>query len=552
MMSKDPITLEIIQNSLQATADEMFLVMKKTAMSSIIYEVLDMATGITDPRGQLASSGAGIPAFVGVLDKAVKVIVGKFDKPGEIAPGDVFATNCPYYGGVTHLNDIIVAMPVFSEGRIVAWSAAMGHNSDVGGIAPGSLSGDATEIFQEGLRLPAIKLIARGETIRPVLEIIKVNSRMPEVLEGDLWATIAAVRTGARRLGEISAKYGADTFDAAMAGFMDMGERIARAELARLPRGTFDLAEEQDDGRIFKVSITITEDEFIVDLRDNPDQSASPVNTARDGAMVSAQMLFKSLTSPETAANEGSFRPIRLLTREGSVFHAREPAPIGFYYEIELRIYDMMWRCLAPHVPAKLAAGHFASVCGTFISATHPDTGRHTTIIEPQIGGWGASRQGDGNSAMFCSFHGETYNCPAEINEARNGVFVDRMELNLEPGGEGRFAGGRGIVMDYRMRAQDGLLTMGYTRSKFPPWGLEGGRDGTPNYVEVLRKAGGRERYAFVSGLKLGPDDVIRVVTANGGGLGDPRHRARQAVARDLRNGLVTAERVAEVYGEAV
>ena len=125
----------------------------------------------------------------------------------------------------------------------------------------------------------------------------------------------------------------------------------------------------------------------------------------------------------------------------------------------------MMWRCLAPHVPEKLAAGHFASVCGTFISGTHPDTGRHYTIIEPQIGGWGASQQADGNSAMFCGFHGETYNCPAEINEARNGVIVDRMELNLEPGGEGRFAGGRGIVMDYRMRARDGLLTMGYTLS---------------------------------------------------------------------------------------
>ena len=196
-----------------------------------------------------------------------------------------------------------------------------------------------------------------------------------------------------------------------MGGFIDMGERISRAELAKLPKGRFELSEEQDDGRIFKVSITITEDDFIVDMRDNPDQSNSPVNTARDGAVVSAQMLCKALTAPGTAANAGSFRPIRLLTREGSVFHAKEPAPIGFYYEIELRIYDMMWRCLAPHVPGKLAAGHFASVCGTFISGTHPDTGRHYTIIEPQTGGWGASARADGNSAMFCGFHGETYNC---------------------------------------------------------------------------------------------------------------------------------------------
>jgi N-methylhydantoinase B len=295
---QDPITLRIIQNSLQATADEMFAVMRKTAMSSIIYEVLDMGTGITDPKGQLASSGAGIPAFVGVLDKAVKVLVEKFNQPGDIEPGDVFATNDPYYGGVTHLNDIIVAMPVFSGDQIIAWTAAIGHNSDVGGMAPGSLSGDANEIFQEGLRLPAIKMISRGEPIRPVIEIIKTNSRMPDVLEGDVWAAIASVRIGAKRLVDVSEKYGVETFNHAMSSFMDMGEKIALSELQKLPKGQFELSEEQDDGRIFNVKITITDTEFIVDLRDNPDQSDNPVNTSRDGVMISAQMLIKSRTDP--------------------------------------------------------------------------------------------------------------------------------------------------------------------------------------------------------------------------------------------------------------
>ncbi|TWG98077.1 N-methylhydantoinase B [Mesorhizobium sp. J18] len=547
--SNDPITLEIIQNSLQAAADEMFAVMKKTAMSSIIYEVLDMGTGITDAKGALASSGAGIPAFVGVLDKAVKVIVGKFDKPGDIEPGDVFATNDPYWGGVTHLNDIIVAMPVFAGGRIIAWTANIAHNSDVGGMAPGSLTGEATEIFQEGLRLPAIKIISRGEPIRSVMEIIKTNSRMPDVLEGDVWAAIASVRIGAKRLVEIAEKYGVETFETAMSSFMDYGEQVSLKELAKLPKGTFELSEEQDDGRIFNVKITISDSEFIVDLRDNPDQSVSPVNTSRDGVMVSAQMLFKSLTDPYSAANEGSFRPIRLLTREGSVFQAKEPAPIGFYYEIELRVYDLMWRCLAQHMPERLAAGHFASVCGTFIGGIHPDTGRQYTIIEPQLGGWGANRDRDGNSAIFCGFHGETYNCPAEINEARNGLYVDRMELNLEPGGEGKFTGGRGIVMDYRVRADNGFLTVGYTRSKFPAWSLDGGREGSPNYVKVIRKDGSEEEYSFVSELTTHTDDVIRVITGNGGGLGDPKERDPKLVAEDIRNGLITLERAKEVYG---
>jgi N-methylhydantoinase B len=260
-------------------------------------------------------------------------------------------------------------------------------------------------------------------------------------------------------------------------------------------------------------------------------------------------MIFKNMTDPHAPANGGSFRPIRLLTRNGSVFDAAEPAPIGFYYEVELRVYDLMWRCLAPHMPDRLASGHFASVCGTFIGGTHPDTGRQYTIIEPQIGGWGGRKGADGNSAMFCGFHGETYNCPAEINEARNGVWVDRMELNMAPGGEGEFTGGRGIVMDYRTRAKDGYLTAGYTRSRFPAWAMEGGMEGSPNLVEFRPVTGAPVSHAFVSGLSTKPDDVIRVITGNGGGYGNPRDRDPAAVAMDVKNGLITPERAREVYG---
>lgn len=545
----DPITLEIIQNSLQATADEMFAAMKKTAMSSIIYEVLDMGTGILDATGRLASSGAGIPAFIGVLDKAVQVLVRKFAGAGEVAPGDVFITNDPYYGGVTHLNDLVVAMPVFAEGRLIAWTANIAHNSDVGGTYPGSLSMEATEIFQEGLRLPAIRMIAKGEPIAAVFDIIKVNSRMPDYIEGDLWAAIASVRIGARRLTELAGKYGVETFENAMDSFMDFGEQVSYRELAKLPHGTFELTEEQDDGRLYNAKITISATEFVVDLRDNPEQDTGPTNTSRDGVMVCAQMIFKSLTDPYSPANEGSFRPIRLLTAEGTVFHAREPAPLGFYFETEVRVYDLLWRCLAPVVPERLAAGHFSSICGTFIGGIHPDTGRQYTIIEPQIGGWGASRGHDGNSGIFSGFHGETYNCPAEISEARNGLIVDRMELNTAPGGEGEFTGGRGIRMDYRIRRDGSFLTAGYTRAKVLPWGLDGGHEGSPNFVEVLRTDGGQERYAFASGVTVNKDDVIRIHTGAGGGIGDPRKRDRAAVEDDIRNGFITAENAAEIYG---
>ncbi len=550
--ANDPITLEIIQNSLQAAADEMFAAMRKTAMSSIIYEVLDMGTGITDADGRIASSGAGIPAFVGVLDKSVQTLLRKFDKPGDIQPGDVFITNDPYHGGVTHLNDLVLAMPVFAGGELIAWTANIAHNSDVGGMAPGSLSGEATEIFQEGLRLPGVKLICGGETDEAVMAIITVNSRMPDFLLGDVWAAIASVRIGARRLEDLALKYGVTTFSAAMESFAAFGEATARAELGKLPKGTFKLSEEQDDGRVFNVRITISDDEFIVDLRDNPDQDPGPTNTSRDGTVVCAQMVFKSLTDPDTPANDGSFRPLKVLTREGSVFHAREPSAIGFYFETEVRVYDLIWRCLAPHVPERLPAGHFSSICGTFVGGIHPDTGRQYTIIEPQLGGWGAWEGRDGNPCVFSGFHGETYNTPAEISESRNGLFVDRMELNTEPGGEGKYTGGRGLRLEYRIRTNDGFLTAGYTRSRIKPWALEGGLEGSGNYVEVFKTDGSQEVYSFVSGLPVNTDDVIRIVTASGGGYGDPKDRDAASVREDVKNGLLSAERAAEVYGVTI
>lgn len=543
----DPITLEIIQNSLQAAADEMFAAMRKTAMSSIIYEVLDMGTGITDAQGRIASSGAGIPAFIGVLDKSVQFILTKFGE--DIKPGDVFITNDPWHGGVTHLNDLVLATPVFADGALIAWTANIAHNSDVGGMAPGSLSGEATEIFQEGLRLPAVKLIREGVTDQSVMDIITCNSRMPDFLLGDVWAAIASVRIGAKRLDELATKYGSPTFKAAMDSFMEFGEKTALAEIAKLPKGTFELSEPQDDGRTYTVKVTITDNEFIVDLSDNPDQDLGCTNTSRDGTIVCAQMVFKSLTDPDTPANEGSFRPLKVLTREGSVFHAQEPAAVGFYFETEVRVYDLIWRCLAPHIPERLPAGHFSSICGTFVGGIHPDTGRQYTIIEPQIGGWGAWEGNDGNPCIFSGFHGETYNTPAEISEARNGLYIDKMALNTAPGGEGEFNGGRGLVLEYRIRTDNGFLTAGYTRSIVKPWPLEGGEEGSGNFIEVDKVTGDREHYAFVSGLGLTTDDVIRVITSSGAGYGDPKKRDRDLVALDIKNGFVTPERAKTIYG---
>ncbi len=545
----DQITLEIIQNSLQAISDEMFAALRKTAMSAIIYEVLDMGTAITDGEGNLASSGAGIPAFVGVLDKAVKRIIELNAEPGEIAPGDIFATNDPFYGGVTHLNDVVLAMPVFADGGIVAWTANIAHWNDVGGMVPGSISNEAREIYQEGLRIPAVKLVAGGEPIKSVMEIMKVNSRLPDFLQGDMWAGIAAARVGERRILDLVAKYGLETFVTALDLFMDYGEQVARHALTGLPKGTFTLEEEQDSGAVYKVTVEITDDEFLVDLRDNPDQDYGPNNASRDGSLIAAQMVFMNITDAHGAANGGHFRPLRVLTRPGSIFDPNPGAAFAIYYEVEIRLYDLIWRCLASHLGDRLPAGSFGSICGTFIGGPHPDTGRHFTIVEPQVGGWGGSRERDGNSAIFSGFHGDTFNCPAEVAETRYGLYVDRLALNDAPGGEGEHRGGKGIVVEYRVRSNGCFFTCAYTRNTHKPWALEGGREGAPNYAEVVRAGGSVEEYAVVTALEVNEGDVIRIHTGHGGGYGDPLRRDPAAVASDALNDYVSLEDARSLYG---
>jgi N-methylhydantoinase B len=545
----DPITLEIIQSSLQAAADEMFAALRHTAMSAIIYEVLDMGTGITDRNGELAGSGAGIPAFVGVLDKTVKRTLAKFNQPGDIEPGDIFATNDPYNGGVTHLNDVILVMPVFANGEIVAWTANIAHWNDVGGMVPGSMSTDAKEIFQEGMILSGIKLFSRGQPIRSVLDILTANCRMPDFLIGDLWAGVASVRVGERRVLEIANKYGKDVFLHAVNEYLDYGERVSLAALKRLPKGMYSLVEEQDAGLPWKVAVEIRDDEFIVDLRECPDQDRGPFNMSRDEAVTACQIAFKGVTSPERVANGGTFRPLKVLTRHGSIFDPIFPAAQGIYYELTIRLEDVIVRCLAEYMPDRLPAGGFASVCGTLFGGIHPDTGRAYAVIEPELGGWGGSPLADGNPGQFSALHGETYNCPAEVAEARYGVTVDYLSFHDEDGGAGLHKGGKGVRIDYRIKSDNAWLTVAYTRDKVPPWPLNGGRPGSPNHVLIVRANGKTERYSVVSGLTLNTDDVIRVMTATGAGWGNPMQRSLELVKEDLKNGYITEEQANRYYG---
>jgi N-methylhydantoinase B len=519
-MPHDPITGTGIQASLTAAADEMFAVLQKTAMSPIIYEVLDVGTGITDAAGELVSSGAGIPTFVGVLDKAVKRIV-ELHGADAIRPGDLFVTNDPYYGGVTHLNDVVVAQPVFAETTLVAWTASIAHWNDVGGKTLGSMAVDVSEIFQEGLRLPAVKLFEHGRPIASVFDIIAVNSRLPEFVKGDLWAQVAASRKAEARIRQLVETYGLDAYRAALHDLFEEGERRSRAGLKTLPAGVYEIEEEQDDGALWRASIAVAPDRFTVNLRGNPAQRGAPYNTSRDGAIISAQMIFKALADPTLFANAGSFRPLEVVTEPSSIFHASGTAPHGYYFETRIRLYDMLWRCMAEALPERLPAGHFASICGTVIAGDHPDTGRrfhHGRAADGRLGRDLGTRRARRNV-----FDEPRRDLQLSGRDLRGPLWPRRRPQAAERNERGRWPASRrqGAVARLSPARQGGAVGRLQPQSA-AGLGLAGGRPGGRNGIAVTRAGGDCKGYAFVGGLELAPGDFVTINTANGGGWGAP------------------------------
>ena len=544
----DPFTLEVIQNSLQAASEEMFAVLRKVAMSSVIYENLDFGVAVTDAEGRLASQGSGLPGFIGMLDSGVKAFLTKFGRE-QIKPGDIFVSNDPYSGGVSHLNDVVLSLPVFVDGEIVAWMVNKAHWSDVGGMSPGSLSTETVEVYQEGLQLPDVKLFEGGEINQAVVDIIVSNCRLPQYTLGDMWAGIAALRAGERRMLELVSRYGREALLEAIERYLDYGEAAARRALRELPRGRFEAQDWTENNLQTRVVVEITEDSFIVDLRGNPAQDKGPFNCPWACTWSAAQMVFNAVTDPGSVSNEGTFRPLKLLCDEGSIFHCKRPAPVAIYFEPLLQAMDLIWKALAPHVPERLPAGQMNSVSGIILAGVNPDTGQFQVMIEPNVGGWGARHDRDGQNGQMSGASGETYNCPVEVREARHGVIIEGYGFHSLDGGEGRYRGGKGIFADYRIRSEEAWLTGYHTRGIHPPWGMHGGREGSLNFTRVYRHDGQVEDYTRATNVRVERGDLVRVFTANGGGYGEPRKRPREQLSDDIKKEYVTLEQAESYYG---
>ncbi|WP_334174403.1 hydantoinase B/oxoprolinase family protein [Pseudoxanthobacter sp.] len=549
----DPVTLEIVQGKLLSIVDEMGIVMQRTSMSPVIYEVLDFACGICTADAELVAQTNGITLFTGTFGTQLRSVIDTY--PGDVRPGDIFVTNDPYHGG-THACDFAIIRPVFWQDGLVAWALTVAHWIDVGGAVPGSLPPDATSSFQEGLRLSRIRL-ARGDVLNDeILRIIRENTRLPQIAMGDLNAQIATVRIAETRLEEVLARYGRPLLEDSFAALIDTAARRARAVIAALPDGVYEATDVIDGDGVsaapipVRVKITIAGDRVEADFTGCPPAVAGPVNCGAGALHSAVKSVFKAMVAPHDPSNEGWFRPLTVTAPPGTIFTAEKPAPTGWYYEGSVQASELVWKALAPFLPDRFTAGSYSSLCVIYLSG-RTAAGEEFIHIEPTHGGWGAAADQDGASAVISLTDGDTYNYSIELLEAKFPLRVLRYDFNTAGGaGAGRFRGGYGVVREYETLADGTVLTGSFGRNATPPWGVAGGHDGSLNRFEVVEAATGRvTAYGRLSERRLMKGDIVRIVTGGGGGWGPPAGRDRAAIAADLRAGLISPAAARDIYG---
>ena len=550
-------TLDIIESSLIASAEETFSAFGRASKSPVIYEVLDYAAGLTDADGLLVAQANGVPGFLGTLDLAVQDCIMKFGKGGS-SPGDICIVNVPYSSG-THLNDVNLIMPVFAQGKLVAFSAIKGHWSEVGGMHFGSWTPDSTEIYQEGLIFPPIKLFEKGKVNQAMVDMIRANVRTPEMTLGDMEAHAASLRVGGKRIEDICKKYGVNTVLEAMDRIQEKGEKLTKLRLKELPHGTFEVADTIDDDGItdtpipIKAKVTISDTSFVIDLRGSGPMAKGSINCPWCATVSAGRAIFKSVTDIHGPVSDGNFRALKILADPGTIFNPLPPAPTSTYWEAMAFITDLVWHALAPLVPEKLSAGHFLSVCGTILGGMDDKTKQAFAIVEPQPGGWGGALGKDGESGLVCSGDGETYIMSNEVIEVRYPIVVEQYALNIDGGaGKGKFRGGFGIIKDYRVDNSNASFTSSMGRSLYPCWGINGGGKGTPNFFLIEKGGQPTRRLRKVAAEAMKAKDLISLRTGGGGGFGDPMQRDPEKVLSDVVDGYITAEQAKDDYGVSV
>lgn len=548
-----PVRLEVIRNALVAAAEEMSITIWRTSRSTVVREILDFSTAVFDAEGGNIAQSARIPVHLNSMSDCLKTILDRFVPLDQWQEGDVIVTNDPYAGG-QHLPDIQTFRPVFQNGQRVAIVGTLCHHVDVGGGAPGSYYAQATEVFQEGVRIPPVRLVDNGRLNEPLFETLLTNFRQPDETRGDLNAQIAALGIGNAAVGRIAAKYGADALRDAMAAILDGSERMMRAAIAGIPDGEASFTEMvDDDGQsdtpiILKVKIVKKGEHLSLDFEGTSDQVPGPVNNTPAMTASAAYYALLAGMGQDIPANSGCYRPIELKLPEGSVVNARFPAPVAGRMVVNHRIATLVFGALSKLLPERIPAAYYAISYVSALSAVQSD-GQRKVYFDIEVGGWGGYAGGDGASALSCGMHNNT-NAPVEMIEAKFPVTFMQYGLIPDSGGAGKHRGGLGLVREWRLEAPHGSLSTNFERFRYAPYGLEGGQPGSLSRTTVLRSDGRQESLpSKTSGVLLRQGDVVRIETSGGGGHGDPKNRDRSRVKADVAEGMISRRAAVEIYG---
>lgn len=544
----DSVTVEVIHHHLLAAAKEMNRNLIRTSYNTVVYEVQDFGLGIYDRRGRLLAEAPGLAVFTRGNDYGIDKML---DFLGEdFLPGDLILLNYPYWSSA-HILDVMAASPIFFEGCLMGFTAVKMHWLDLGQKDAGYCL-DTTSIYQEGLILPCVKIYKGGVLNQELENIIRFNSRLPERVIGDMNAQISSCRTGEKRVVEMVRKFGPDVFELAIEEILDHGERLARSRLAALPNGTWTAEDWVDDDGVerdtpvkLQVTVTITDDEMHIDFTGSDEATKGPINLPVGMTTGVAALAFKAVTTPDTHATEGNFRPLRVTAPAGSVTHAIPPSPT-FTLWTGLLAVEVITKAMSQGMPDIVPACSGGDVFGFMGVGVHPDTGKMWLEGTNEGVGFGGHSECDGEDGIMHISEPGCRNNPVEILENKAPLLIENYGLRQDSGGAGMYRGGLGVERTYRFLADASALIIS-KKSKTKPWGMESGQPGQNGYATVWP---GTDR-EYVSGMlyqDLRKDDRLTNRSGGGGGWGDPMLRDPKKVLADVRSGFVSIKGARDDY----
>jgi N-methylhydantoinase B len=549
----DPVTFEVIRSALDSIVDDMALTIVRTAYSNVVRDNMDFSTGFCDRDGILIAQGLTIPLHLGSIPDAIESFLSHFGDT--VAPGDVWIMNDPYSGGM-HLPDLFVVKPVFAMAeRLVGFAVTIAHHTDVGGRVAGSNASDSTEIYQEGLRLPPLQLYERGIENRSVFSILQANVRVPDKVLGDLRAQLAACNVAERRFLELVQEFQLDTIEEYVRQLLDYSERMAHAEILKIPDGVYHFTDHIDDDGVddrpipINVSLRVSGNKIVVDFEGTSPQVKGAINSTLSVTKSMVYAAVRCMLPSNIPNNAGLFRPIAVRAPIGSVVNPTLPAAVAARGLTAFRISDAVLGALAQAVPEKVnAAGEGGN---TGITVGGYDAQRKPFIyVEFLCGAWGGRFSRDGVDGVTNIFS-DLANNPVEVVESEHPLRIEAYELIPDSGGPGRYRGGMGVRKRIRFLEEEAVLQVRSDRMKFRPYGLLGGQPGGPTRnVLVVNGNLVEEKSKFTRVIYK--NDVLDHRQAGGGGVGDPLERDPEAVLSDVRNGLVSVQAAEEDYGVVV